>query len=238
MFLAGARVIDLTQPIEASMPVSVGFPRVEMRRYLDQAAGDVATVEILTAGLHVGTHVDAPAHFVPGSPAVDELEPLSLCGSAVVVDLPEMGDWHPVMAGDLEAWEERTGERIGEGDVVLFRTGHAARWWRPFPSDTDYMVRPWPHLTTSSIDFLLGRRIRALGVECPDPDRVDQTNLAANTFEGHKRLLGAGILIIENLANLEAIPKHRVDFVAIPLPIKGASASPIRALAVVPPVQP
>ncbi len=99
----------------------------------------------------------------------------------------------------------------------------------------EYMVRPWPHLTTSSIDLLLERHIRVLGVECPDPDRVDQTNLSANTFEGHRRLLGAGIPIIENLANLEAIPEARVEFVALPLPIRGASASAIRALALIVP---
>lgn len=235
MFLRAARVIDLTQPIEPSMPVSVGFPKVEIRRFLDQAAGDVATVEILTAGLHVGTHVDAPFHFLPGAPAVDELDPLALCGSAVVIDLPETDDWYPIRAADVEAWEAKAGERIGEGDVVILRTGHAARWWRPLPEGTAYMVRPWPHLTTSSIDFLVERHIRALGVECPDPDRVDQTNLAANTFEGHRRLLGAGIPIVENLANLEAIPQPRVEFVALPLPIRGASASSIRALALIAP---
>jgi kynurenine formamidase len=234
MFTGLGRVIDLTHPLEPEMPVSVGFPPVTITKYLDQAAGDVATVEVMQAGLHTGTHVDAPLHFVPGAPAVDELDPLALTGPAVVVDIPGGDDWVPVEAADLQAWESRTGERIARGDLVILRTGHAARWWRRQPEGTEYMVRPWPHLTTGSVDLFLDRGIRALGVECPDPDRVDQRDLRANTFEGHKRLLGAGVLIIENLAHLDEIPVPRFDFLALALPIRGASASPIRALALIP----
>jgi kynurenine formamidase len=63
--------------------------------------------------------------------------------------------------------------------------------------------------------------------------RVDQRDLASATFEVHHRLLGAGIPILENLANLAEIPGHRCDFVALAPPIRGASGSPVRALALV-----
>lgn len=227
-------VVDLTHPIEPTMPVSVGFPPVEQDLFLDRRAGDVATVEILKLSLHTGTHVDAPAHFVDGGETIDALDPLALCGSAVVVDVTDLGPWEAVEARHLVAWEERSGERISSGDIVLLRSGYG-RHWRPLPEGADYMTRGWPYLGGSAIDLLLERRVRALGVECPDPDRVDQRDLASATFECHRRLLGAGIPIIENLTRLDRIPVPRLDFAALPLAIRGASGSPVRALAFLPP---
>lgn len=231
--LRDRRMIDLTYPLHPRMPVSVGFPRLMLTPYLDQAAGDVATVEVMQASLHTGTHVDAPFHFVPEREPMDALDPLFLCGSAVVVDVPPTEEWRAVERADVIAWEERTGERIGAGDIVLLRTGHA-RYWTDIPAGMAYMTAPWPYLGSTLIDLLLERAIGAYGVECPDPDRVDQRDLGAASFEGHHRLLGAGIPIIENLANLDAIPVARVEFLALGLPIVGASGSPIRALALLP----
>lgn len=233
MDLTRRKVIDLTHPIHDRMPVSVGFPRVMLTRHLDQQRGDVATVEILQTSLHTGTHVDAPFHFVPDQPTVDVLDPLALLGSAVIVDVQPTEAWQEVGAAELLAWEAASGERIGAGDIVLLRTGHA-RFWADLPDGTRYMTAPWPYLVRSAADLLVDRGVKALGVECPDPDRVDQRNLAAATFETHKRLLGAGIPIIENLANLDRLSVTRVDFIALALPIRGASGSPIRAIALMP----
>jgi arylformamidase len=233
VFPLHARVIDLTHPLHPRMPVSVGFPRLMLTRYLDQRAGDVATVEIIQASTHTGTHVDAPFHFFADGLTVDHLDPLGLCGPAVVVDVPEDNSWRAIGADDLRAWETLAGETIVAGDVVLLRTGHAHAW-KDLPRGVAYMTDPWPYLSASAADLLTDRQIRALGVECPDPDRVDQRDLDSATFETHRRLLGAGIPIIENLANLDLIPAIRCMFVALALPIASASGAPIRALAVLP----
>jgi len=233
MDLTNRAVIDLTHPISTRMPVSLGFPRVMVSRYLDRQAGDVATVEVVQLSLHTGTHVDAPVHFIDGGLAIDELDPLALFGTAAVVDITPTEEWRAVERTDVEGWEIRTGTTIGEGDIVLLRTGHA-RYWRDLPAGSAYLTQPWPFLGETLVELLLERRIRALGVECPDPDKVDQRDLSTSTFMGHHRLLGAGIPIIENLANLAAIPVPRVDFLALGLPFVGASGSPIRALALLP----
>ncbi len=230
MDLSRRTVIDLTHPLSPRMPVSIGFPRLMSSRYLDLEAGDVATVEVVQLSLHTGTHVDAPFHFIEGATPIDALHPLALCGSAVMVDVAPTDRWRPIDAADIEAWEAASEETIRPADIVLLRTGHA-RHWGDLPAGSAYMTRPWPYLGTSAIDLLLERSIRALGVECPDPDRVDQRDLAAATFEGHHRLLGRGIPIIENLARLSEIPVPRFDFLALGLPFVGSSGSPIRALA-------
>lgn len=232
MDVQGRRVVDLTHPLHPRMPVAIGFPPLSVVNHLDQAAGDVATVEIVQAGTHTGTHVDAPMHFVPGAATVDALDPLALCGSAVVIDIPPTDAWVEVTPSDLEGWEARSGEHVRSGDIVVLRTGHS-RWWSDLPAGADYMRRPWPYLGAPAAAWLVKRGIKALGVECADPDRVDQSDLAAASFDTHHRLLGAGIPIIENLANLDRIPVIRFELVALALPLRGLSASPIRALAIV-----
>lgn len=227
------RVIDLTHPLHPRMPVSVGFPRTSLIRYLDQGTGDVATVEVIQMSLHSGTHVDAPFHFFTDGATVDELDPTGLCGSAVLVDLGQTDTWRAVTSDDLEGWEDSNDERIRDGDVVVLRSGHS-RHWRDLPQGVTYVTEPWPYFEQSAIDLLLRRNIKALGVECPDPDKVDQRDLASATFETHKRLLASGIPIIENLTNLDRIPVPRFELLALALPIQGASGSPIRALAVLP----
>lgn len=221
------RVVDLTRPVEDGMPVPVGFPPVRVRQFLSREAGDVANVEILETSVHAGTHVDAPAHMLDDAPTIDDVDPLSLCGPAVVVDVRTPGGWMPVEDTHLVAFEQRTGERIESGDAVLLRTGHGRTW----EDATAYMTSGWPYLTTSAIDLLLERRVRALGVECPDPDRVDQRDLASATFECHRRLLGAGVHIIENLARLDELPAGRVELLALPMRFGGGSGAPLRVLA-------
>lgn len=233
MDIAGSSFVDLTYPISTRMPVSIGFPRVLSTRYLDRDAGDVATVEIVQFSLHTGTHVDAPVHFVDGARAMDALDPLALCGSAVVLDVAPTDTWRAVEREEAEAWEARTGERIGAGDIVLLRTGHA-RHWTELPAGSAYMTNPWPYVGATLIDLLIERRVRVVGVECPDPDKVDQRDLGSSTFEAHHRLLAAGIPIIENLARLADLPVPRVDFIALGLPFVGSSGSPIRAIALLP----
>jgi kynurenine formamidase len=223
------RVVDLTHPVAAGMPVPVGFPPVGLRPFLSRADGDVATVEILETSLHAGTHVDAPAHMLDDAPTIDEIDPLSLCGPAVVVDVPTPGTWMAIEDSHLRAVEDRADERIRRGDAVLLRTGHGRAW-----SDAEaYMTAGWPYLATSAIDLLLDRGVRAVGVECADPDRVDQRDLGAATFECHRRLLGAGVHIIENLARLDELPSGRVELLALPLSIRGGSGAPLRVLALV-----
>ena len=216
----GRRIVDLTQPIETPMPVSVGCPRVRLSRQLDRDHGDVATVEVLAMSLHTGTHVDAPMHFVEGGECVDEFPPWALCGPGVVVDAPEDGTWREITPEELEAWETASGERVGDGDVILLRTGHSQHWAR-LPEGASYMTNPWPYLGQAGAQWLVERGIRLLGVESPDPDCVDQHHLEQASFPTHCALLSAGIPIIENLARLKSISTTRFEFLALSLPITG-----------------
>lgn len=76
---------------------------------------------------------------------------------------------------------------------------------------------------------MASRGVRVLGVDTPNPDHPDDT-----TFPVHNTLLPRKILIIENLTGLERIPSQRLQFIGLPLKLKGLSGSPIRAVVVSP----
>lgn len=221
------RVVDLTHGIDPGVPAPSGFPTVSISRFMDLDQGDPATVEVLTASLHSGTHVDAAAHMLPRGETIDALHPLALCGPAVVVDVEHPGGWVPITAEHLDDFERSSGECVARNDAVLFRTGHSQRW----REGAAYMSGGWPYVSSSAIDWLLGRSVRAIGVECADPDRVDARDLDSATFECHRRLLGAGVAIIENLARLEEVSTFRFDLLVLPMRITGGSGAPVRALA-------
>jgi kynurenine formamidase len=132
----------------------------------------------------------------------------------------------------LQQWEAATSETIQPGDIVLLHTGHAQHW-QAGPGASAYWEKGWPHLARSAVDYLAGKPIKAIGVESFDPDWVDLNNLASAQFPTHRTFLPKGIFILENLTNLDQIPGRRCYLIALPLKIKGASGSPVRAIAVV-----
>ena len=79
-WLSDAHIVDLTWPIGALLPVAREYPAVVVETPFSIEAGDVATAELIHMGLHVGTHVDAPAHFHAGRAAIDEVEALAFRG--------------------------------------------------------------------------------------------------------------------------------------------------------------
>ena len=83
------------------------------------------------------------------------------------------------------------------------------------------------------MDYLASKPIRAIGVESFDPDCVDLEDLSSAQFSAHRAFLPRGILIIENLTNLDQIPGTRCQIIALPLKLTGCSGSPVRVVAVV-----
>jgi arylformamidase len=230
--IQGTRVIDLSQPIAAGIPVPPAFAPPELTTIASQAQDSVSNVEQLSLTLHEGTHVDAPYHFFSDLPTVDALPPDCLIGPAVVVDLSDRDGDVAIEARDIQQWEAATGEAIRPGDIVLLHTGHS-RHWQLGEQGRAYWANGWPHLARSAVEYLVGKPIKVIGVETLDPDRVDLDDIASAEFVAHRTFLPRGILVIENLTHLDQIPTPRCQIIALPLKIAGASGSPVRVIAVV-----
>lgn len=230
--IQGTQVIDLSQAIEPGIPVPIGFPGPQFETFLSQERGHVANVELLKLSLHTATHCDAPFHFFSNLRHIDELPPDCLIGPALVVDVTGRQGAVALESEDFKQWEVVAGETIRPNDTVLLHTGHSQNW-KTGPEASAYWKNGWPYLARSAVDYLAAKPIRAIGVESFDPDWVDLNDLTSAEFPAHRTFLPKGILIIENLVNLDKIPGRRCQIIALPLKIKGASGSPVRVIAVV-----
>lgn len=173
-----------------------------------------SSVTRLTMVCHTGTHVDAPCHFIPGAPAIDEIPLECLHGPAVVLRRSAGGE-RMVQRGDLE----RCG--AAAGDIVFLDTG----WWEQGGGDGDH---PW--LSEAAAWWLVERQVKLLATDLPTPDLPVCRREADFDWPVHRILLGHGVLIAENLTNLGLLPS-RTEAMILPLPIVGADGSPSRVLA-------
>ncbi len=246
--LAGGSVeiVDLTQPLTESTPViklpppfanTPGLTREEISHYDDR--GPAWAWYTLTIGEHVGTHLDAPIHWVTGQDGNDvaSIDATQLIGPACVIDKTAETAADPgylLTVDDITAWEQANGE-VPEGAWVLLRTG----WGSRAQDESAFLnvgeqgpVTPGPDVEASR--WLANERgISGFGVETVGIDAG-----AAGGFDPpfpvHNFLLGAGRLGLTQLANLERLPITGALIVVSPLKLVGGTGSPSRVFAFVP----
>jgi kynurenine formamidase len=239
-------VVDLTQPLSESTPViklpppfanTPGLSRSKISRYDDR--GPAWAWDTLTLGEHVGTHVDAPIHWITGQDGADigSIPPRSLVGPACVIDRTAETEADPgylLTVADLEAWESEHG-RIPEHAWVLLRTGWGSRAQdeTAFLNVQDGSPRtPGPDVEGARW-LATERPISGFGVETVGIDAG-----AAGGFEPpfplHNFLLGSGRLGLTQLANLDRLPITGALIVVSPLRLVGGTGSPSRVFAFVP----
>jgi kynurenine formamidase len=231
-WLANARVIELGHPLSTDMPVFPGAEPLGVK-VLGTVEHDGYFIRQLVVGEHLGTHVDAPAHFAPGAATVDRLPPEVLVGPAAVVDVTAQVAQNPdyeVSPADIEAWERAHGP-LQPQHLVLLHTGWAARW----PDEQRYRnadaagVMHFPGLSVATSQLLRQRQVRAVGIDTLSTDPGPST-----TFAQHRDFLAGGGYHIENLADLSKLPPVGAFLVVSPLPVKDGSGAPARVFAFLP----
>lgn len=225
----GFNTIDLSHTLEEQMPVWPTLSKYYHTLWFSIHFGDDATAYQLVMNEHTGTHVDAPGHYMPpGHPEhkwVDEVSVETWMGRAVLINCRELEPRSTVPASRVEDWEAEHG-RIKTGDIVVFDFGWCAKW-ASRPDDTEFM-KDWPGLGIECAGLLVERGVNAVGVDTLSPDVY-----ASEGDPVHRTLLGNGVVIIENLANLDGLSPF-FYLIALPLKIKDGTGSPIRAVALVP----
>ncbi len=200
-------LIDLTHPVRPGMPVYPGDPAVAFSGFMNHGV-DVCRVSAFSMGTHAGTHLDAPQHMLPDGETVDTARILAACvGEALVIrpDIPRGGSIAPEHIA-VPAGTER----------LIVDTGWGARF-----GEDDY-YSGFPPFAPESLDYLAGAGIVLLGLDTPSLGGDDDEDL-------HRILLAAGIVIVENLANLSFVEEGPVFFAAAPLMLEGLEGSPVRA---------
>lgn len=220
----GERILDLTRTLGPSTPVPAWLDPPRLRP-LFELGSQPSSIQELTVATHVGTHIDAPRHFLPDGPSIDELPPALFWAPCVIVDARREQPG-PLTLPELESKLRA----VAAGDAVFLATGWEHRW-----GTSEYADWPWP--TEELACWLVDREVclfgmDTAGVDLPPPRRSAGPDRF--TFPIHRTLLRAGIPIVENLCNLGPIMGQRVVVVAAPLKIAGGDGSPARVLARVP----
>ncbi len=198
---------DLTMPIAAGMPFNPDHFPPEIVPYADLSThGWRASKLVLDS--HLGTHIDAPYHFIEGGETVDALDLAVLIGAAQVVHLTDMGEHAAITPDHLPPIHHQR---------ILLHTG----WSERALGDPTYF-NAYPYLTVDTARALADQGVRLVGVDCPSVDY--------DPGETHRALLGRGVIIIENLAHLERLPTS-CAMTALPLPIQRGDGSPARIVA-------
>ncbi len=218
--------LDLTLTISDALPAFPGSPAPKFTDLCD-IDRDGYNLELLSASTHTGTHLDAPYHFTRDGLGVDRIPTERLVGRALLLRLDgkaAAGSSYAITRDDIRALEESDGEgraMISAGAPVVFFTG----WQKDHLTREDYFLAN-PGLDVSAARYLASKQVGLVGIDSPSIDTGRDSS-----FPAHRVLAEAGIIIVENLANLEKIPAREFDFAILPMKLKGASGAPVRALA-------
>jgi arylformamidase len=208
------KVTDLSHRIYPTMPVFPGTepPRLEKANTLEHDGFAELKLSMYT---HTGTHMDAPAHMLPGAPTLDQFPVEKYAGQAAIVDVRGRP------GGRIERQElEAQADRLEKVEFVLFKTGWSSLWGQP-----EYF-EAFPSLTPEAAEWLVGLDLKGVGIDAISMDAIESTE-----FLIHKILLGRNLVLIENLTNLEAVHSPIFLLSALPLKIEQADGSPVRAAA-------
>jgi len=234
------KVVDLTNKLNDKIP---GFwePREKFFEHKIVANYEGGfRVGVLKVVEHYGTHIDAASHRVEGKD-FGVLEDVALSRlffvPAVVIDIKEKAkknnDYRMTVA-DIKAWEKKYG-RIPKGVYVLMNSGWGDRWSTPekyVNKDAEGKMH-FPGMSKEACEFLVKKRdINGVGTDvfCPDIG----LDFSANRWPAHQVLLGSGMLILEQIQNLDKLPAKGATLVICPLRVDDASGGQIRLLAVLP----
>jgi kynurenine formamidase len=220
-------VINLSRPIHTNMPVFPAILKTYLGPYRDHKEsvrpdGVSHQSNILVMGDHAGTHIDAPLHFNPNGTGIDQMPVDIMVGSAVMQDFSYKKPGDSVTADEVKKNMDRMGANPKDLRYILFRTG-AAEYYQ-----TDEYWSHYLEIRVDAVEWMLDQNILVFGV---DASTVDHARDRATHMLMRKR----PCYHIENLTNLDKLPQDRIfTFVCAPLILKDSSASPIRALALVP----
>jgi arylformamidase len=169
---------------------------------------------------HLGTHVEVPYHCFPDGADLAQVPVEQFVGTAAILDLRGYGANEPIPLKAVQHAAREAGG-VGKGEMAFIMTG-----WSQHYGEEVYMTPPY--LSREALCWLMDQGIGLLGVDTSggmDPNSTHRFN--------HLPIFEAGGVYIENLTNLEAVPKSRVTVVTLPPAIEGLEAWMVRVVALV-----
>lgn len=210
------RIVDLThvlQPFKEQYTLEVA-----QRGKRQGPEGDIMSVVYMWS--HVGTHVEAPLHFLTDGGDAASLPVEKLMGPAIVLDFRNKGVNEAITLEEIQAAGD-----IQVGDRILILTGRHTQYRTPQSHDR-------PYITEEAVRWLVeDRKINCLGT-----DSSGFEVRGVSHHPNHRLLNNAGVPVLECLNNLVELRQQRIFLIALPWPVIGLDACPVRAIAIEPEV--
>ena len=206
------KIFDISLTISPDLPIWPGDTPLELELVASMDEGADANVSRLSAGLHIGTHVDAPHHFLNDGRTIEQLPLDVLVGPCYVSQLPD-----GIEAITAQALE---GMSLPENMArILFGTSNSRFWSR---GETEFQ-EDFVAVAEDGAEWLVEHGIQLVG--------VDYLSIAPyhDSTSTHRVLLQAGVVILEGL-DLSAVPRGFYDLYCLPLKLLGADGAPARTI--------
>ena len=225
-------VHDLTHTFTPKIPVFPAFKPIQIKPKFSIAKDGFFANE-LTFDEHTGTHMDGPAHFVPGGPTADKLPADKFIAPLAVISIESKAAKDAdavVTVDDVLAWEKQHGRLPAGAFVAMYsgwgsRIGNAERFLNKDAKGTMHA----PGFSEDAAKFLTRERdIVGAGV-----DTLSLDIAAASKFVAHLAFLGAGKYGVELIANLNSVPPSGATIIVGGPKHEGASGGPCRVYAVI-----
>ena len=183
---------------------------------------------------HMGTHIDAPAHFGQGAWRTQQIPVENLMGAGVVINVKDKAaaDYdYRIMLSDVMAYENKYG-RIPDGAIIMMNSG----WYHKYPNKTlifntvdhaNVSLFHFPGFHEEAVEWLINHRhIHAIGTDCPSFDYGQ-----SDTFPVHVLIAKENVIGVENVANLDKVPESGSTMFLPVIKIDDGSGGPTRVLA-------
>ena len=211
------KIIDLTLTVSDKIPTFPGSPQPNFIPW-ENVKEDGYNLEVLFLSSHTGTHMDAPYHFLENGAKIHEISLKKLVSEAALIQCRKSSD-QSVTKTDIQKFEKKHG-KIENFSSVIFYTG-----WQKNLQKKHYFTKN-PGLSVSAAKYLALKKISLIGIDSPSIDLGKDSK-----FSVHQIFAKKGMLIVENLANLDKIKSPKFHLVVLPLKLKNATGSPVRAIA-------
>lgn len=202
--------IDISIPLQNGMVHWPGDAPFERLQTLHIANGDVCNLSQFCSSAHIGTHMDAPRHFVGGAQAMETMPIEATVGPARVIEI-----LHP----EVIPVEELEPHHLAKGERILFKTSNSQHHWKTHDFQEQFVYIP-----ERTAKYLAQRGVQTVGV-----DYLSVGGYEKDSAETHRELLGAGIWLIEGL-NLEHVEPGDYELVCLPMKMVGSDGAPARAI--------
>lgn len=210
------QIIDLSYEIHEEMTVfgETEKPLITRKNSLETDGFNLHELQINS---HTGTHVDAPIHMVAGKKHLDDFSLEQFHGQGLMLKTNQFANGKIPLS-----FLKKHQSQIEKIDFLILNSGWFKKW-----ETAEYQIN-YPILSQESAEWLTQFRLKGIGLDNISIDPTDSQEVPL-----HHIILGAGFLIIENLANLDALPESGFQFQCLPLKVDKADGSTSRVVAFV-----